>query len=64
VISRGGPNGVGVFEGRQELAGQPILVRFTWSNITRNGTRWEQEFSPDEGKTWEKNWVMTSTRVD
>lgn len=57
-------NGVGVFEGRQELDGRPILVRFTWSNITRNGTRWEQEFSPDEGKTWEKNWVMTMTRVD
>jgi hypothetical protein len=57
-------NGVGVFEGRQELDGRPILVRFTWSNITRNGTRWEQEFSPDKGKTWEKNWVMTSTRVD
>jgi hypothetical protein len=57
-------NGVGVFEGRQELDGRPILVRFTWSNITRNGARWEQEFSSDDGRTWEKNWVMTMTRVD
>ena len=57
-------NGVGVFEGRQELEGRPILVRFTWSDITRNGARWEQAFSPDDGKTWEKNWVMTMTRVE
>ena len=27
-------NGVGVFEGRQQLDGRPILVRFTWSSIT------------------------------
>jgi hypothetical protein len=57
-------NGVGVFEGRQELDGRTVLVRFTWSNITQTGARWEQEFSPDEGKTWEKNWIMTMTRTD
>ncbi len=57
-------NGVGVFEGSQQLDGRPILVRFTWSNITKTAARWEQEFSPDEGETWEKNWVMTMTRVD
>jgi hypothetical protein len=56
-------DGVGVFEGRQELDGRPILVRFIWSNITRDGARWEQAFSPDDGKTWERNWVMTMTRV-
>ena len=56
--------GVGVFEGRQELDGRPILVRFTWSDITENGARWEQAFSPDDGKTWEKNWIMTMTRVE
>jgi hypothetical protein len=26
--------------------------------------RWEQAFSPDDGKTWERNWIMTMTRVD
>lgn len=56
--------GVGVFEGRQELDGRLILVRFTWSDITENGARWEQAFSPDDGKTWEKNWIMTMTRVE
>ena len=57
-------NGVGVFEGHQELDGRPILARFTWSQITRTTARWEQDFSPDEGKTWEKNWIMTMTRVE
>jgi hypothetical protein len=57
-------NGVGVFEGGQELAGRPILVRFTWSNITKTSARWEQDFSPDDGRTWEKNWVMVHTRVE
>ena len=56
-------DGVGVFEGRQELDGRPILVRFTWSGITPTAARWEQEFSPDAGKTWETNWVMHMTRV-
>ena len=56
-------NGVGVFEGHDELDGRPIVVRFTWSNITTTGARWEQAFSPDGGRTWEKNWIMTMTRV-
>jgi hypothetical protein len=58
------PNGVGVFEGRDVLDGRPIVVRFTWSDITRTGARWEQAFSPDDGRTWEKNWIMVMTRVE
>ena len=57
-------NGVGVFEGRQELDGRPIVVRFTWSNITKTSARWEQDFSPDDGRTWEKNWIMVHTRIE
>ncbi len=57
-------NGVGIFEGRQELDGRPILVRFTWSNITKTSARWEQDFSPDDGQTWEKNWIMVHTRIE
>ncbi len=55
---------VGVFEGRDILDGRPILVRFVWSRITATGARWEQDFSPDEGHTWEKNWIMTFTRAE
>jgi hypothetical protein len=57
-------NGVGVFEGRQDLDGRPIVVRFTWSDITPTSARWEQAFSPDDGRTWEKNWVMLLTRIE
>jgi hypothetical protein len=64
VVGSFDANGVGIFEGRQQLDGQPILVRFTWSRITKNGAPWEQDFSPDDGKTWEKNWIMTMTRID
>jgi hypothetical protein len=55
-------DGIGVFEGRDEEEGRPVRVRFTWSNITPTSARWEQEFSPDEGRTWEKNWIMVLTR--
>ena len=56
-------DGLGIFEGRDVLDGRPIVVRFTWSDITKASARWEQAFSPDEGRTWEKNWVMVMTRV-
>jgi hypothetical protein len=57
-------DGVGVFEGHDVLDGRPIVVRYTWSHITKSSARWEQDFSPDEGRTWEKNWVMQMTRVE
>lgn len=64
VVGAFGDDGVGIFEGRDEENGQPILVRFTWSGITKTSARWEQDFSPDEGRTWERNWIMTMTRVE
>jgi hypothetical protein len=57
-------DGVGVFEGRDEEGGRPVLVRYIWSQITATGARWEQEFSADDGRTWERNWIMTMTRID
>ena len=56
-------DGVGTFQGDDVLAGQPILVRFTWSGITPGTARWEQAFSADAGATWELNWIMQFTRV-
>ena len=56
-------DGVGVFEGPDELGGKPIIVRFIWSNTSEEHPRWEQTFSSDNGKTWETNWVMLLTRV-
>ena len=64
VVGKFGDNGVGHFLGRDEEGGRPVIVRFTWSEITKTHCRWEQDFSPDEGRTWEKNWIMVSTRED
>lgn len=57
-------NGVGIFDSHELFEGKPIIVRFTWSDITPTSTRWQQAFSPDDGKTWEVNWIMTSTRLE
>jgi hypothetical protein len=56
-------NGVGIFDGPDQLRGQPVIVRFTWSHITPTAARWQQAFSPDNGQTWETNWIMTFTRI-
>ncbi len=56
-------DGVGVFEGSDEFNGMAILVRYTWSHIEANSARWQQEFSGDNGQTWECNWVMQMTRM-
>jgi hypothetical protein len=53
----------GVFEGPDVHDGQPILVRFTWSDVATPAPRWEQAFSGDGGETWEPNWIMEFTRT-
>lgn len=57
-------NGVGTFIGRDQHEGQPVLVRFVWSQITATSARWEQAFSTDQGEHWECNWIMHMTRID
>ena len=54
---------VGQFEGDDTLRGQPIRVRFRWTEIDTPTPKWEQAYSPDGGKTWETNWVMHFTRA-
>lgn len=39
------------------------MVRFIWSDITLNSSRWQQAFSEDAGKSWETNWVMDFKRA-
>jgi hypothetical protein len=56
-------DGRGEFHGRDELDGRPVRVRFVISDLTRDGARFEQAFSADEGKTWEVNWIATDTRI-
>jgi hypothetical protein len=55
---------VGVFEGDDTFAGEPIRVRFVWSGVTTSTPRWEQAFSDDGGETWETNWIMDFTPAE
>lgn len=57
-------NGIGTLYADDTFNGQPIRVRFVWSEITENSAKWEQAFSPDNGGTWEVNWVMWFTRTN
>lgn len=54
-------DGVGRFEGSEQLAGHDVQVRFVWSGITATTARWVQAFSVDGGD-WDENWEMTFRR--
>jgi hypothetical protein len=56
-------NGVGTFVADDVFEGQPIKVRFLWSDISADSCRWQQAFSADGGRTWETNWVMEFARI-
>ncbi|CAN5374648.1 hypothetical protein BH10ACT7_BH10ACT7_02550 [soil metagenome] len=55
-------DGRGDFYGDDQVDGRPIRAHFIWSRITPDSARWEQEFSMDDGVTWETNWVMEFSR--
>lgn len=57
-------DGTGTFFADDVLNGQPIRVRFLWTDITPSSARWQQAFSNDGGATWETNWIMDFQRVD
>ena len=54
---------IGNFYGDDEYEGQPIRIRYIWTDLGPRSARWEQAFSPDGGGTWETNWVMELTRT-
>jgi hypothetical protein len=55
-------DGRGEFLDQELLDGKDIFVRNTYSSITKDGAIFEQAFSGDGGKTWEKNWMITFSR--
>ena len=56
-------DGIGAFFADDSFNGQPIRVRFLWTDITAASARWQQAFSKDGGATWETNWVMQFERA-
>ena len=57
-------NGHGEFYDHEEIGGKPVFVRFLWEVQSPKECHWEQAFSTDEGKTWETNWTIDSTRME
>jgi hypothetical protein len=55
-------NGRGEFFDQEMFQSRSIFVRFIFSAITPTSFRLEQSFSPDVGRTWEPNWIVTFTR--
>jgi hypothetical protein len=55
--------GRGEFYSHEDYGGRAILVRFSVWDITPTSCRFEQAFSPDGGKSWEPNFIVTETRV-
>lgn len=56
-------DGVGSFFAEDTLNGIAIKARFLWSRSDPDTLRREQEFSVDEGRTWETNWTMDFSRT-
>jgi hypothetical protein len=56
-------NGRGEFYDQETYNGRTILLRFSVADITANSCRFEQAFSPDGGRTWETNFIVTETLV-
>ena len=54
---------VGTFYADEIHEGKPVCCRFLWHGIREDRATWEQALSPDGGRTWETNWVMSFTRV-
>lgn len=55
--------GIGTFYARETFEGRPVLVRGRFSSVNPDEARWEQAFSPDDGDSWETNWVMRYLRT-
>lgn len=56
-------NGIGLFVSEEEADGRPLLAAGIWDRISRDGCRWRQAVSRDDGTTWTHNWVMHWRRV-
>lgn len=54
--------GRGAFYDKETIGGRSVLVRNIYSDATANTYHFEQAYSPDNGKTWETNFIANLTR--
>lgn len=52
----------GTFYAQDVFKGQPIRVRTTYEPLAPDHAQWTQAFSPDQGASWEINWIMDFKR--
>ncbi|MET0229350.1 MAG: hypothetical protein ABW186_00295 [Rhodanobacteraceae bacterium] len=64
AMTGGFRDGRGEFYDQETYDGRAVLVRFVFSDITRDTFKFEQAFSDDGGRTWEPNWIATFTRTN
>jgi hypothetical protein len=64
------PPVVGGFQGRKGtffsddvFKDRPIRVRTTYEPLSPGHAQWTQAFSPDQGASWEVNWIMDFKRA-
>jgi Tol biopolymer transport system component len=55
-------NGIGHFFTKDVFNGKKIIMMFRWDARNKEHAIWSQAFSPDNGKTWEWNWVNYKDR--
>jgi hypothetical protein len=55
-------DGRGELYSQDSYNGRSILVRGTWSDITPNAHKYEEDYSADGGKTWEAVFLADLTR--
>jgi len=55
---------VGKFYDKDVHNGKEIIVLFEWDKSDIDNPVWKQAFSEDNGKTWEYNWYMYSSRIE
>jgi hypothetical protein len=56
-------DGIGRFEGVQQVGGAETVVRFEWTVTDPATPRWDQYFSRDGGISWQHNWTMGFRRA-
>jgi hypothetical protein len=57
-------DGKGELFQQDTLDGRAILVRATWSDITPNSHKYQEDFSADGGKSWNQSFVAIKTKLN